>query len=172
MHVWRHTVHALLVWLSIICVYSLRVYYSVVFKMEAEQYAEAIANLERRERILIMELKDVLTDISTPDSSDVEDNEVKEIELPQVRDALMRVVSSPLRWTEYSGLYELAEYRAKAKLKVRFAKKLVKTVQLGPLLMSQDFITSLQRVELTYPDDGGRTSLNSLVAIHNLIKSE
>jgi len=143
-----------------------------LFEMEADQLAEAIADLDRRERILIMELKDVLTDISTPDSSDVEDDEVEEIELTRVRDALMQVESSPRHWTEYSGLYEMEDYRAKAKLKVRFAKKLVKTVHLGPLMMSQDFIMSLQRVELTYPDDGGREGLNSLVAIHNVIKNE
>ncbi len=50
--------------------------------MEADNLAEVIADLDRRERILIMELKDVLTDTATPDSSDVEDNEVEELELP------------------------------------------------------------------------------------------
>jgi hypothetical protein len=140
--------------------------------MEADNLAEAIADLDRQERILEMELMDVLTDIATPDSSDVEveDEEVEELELPQVRDALMQVESSPSRWTEYSELYQRANYRAKAKLKVRFAKKLVKTIHLGPTMMSQNYIQSLQRVESTYPDDGGRAGINSLVAIHNVIK--
>ncbi len=86
--------------------------------MEAENIAEVIADLDRRERVLTMELKDVLTDISTPDSSDVEDDEVEELEMPRVRDALMQVESSPRRWTEYSELYQHEDYRAKAKLKV------------------------------------------------------
>jgi hypothetical protein len=121
-----------------------------------------------------MELMDVLTDIATPDSSDVEveDEEVEELELPQVLDALMQVESSPSRWTEYSELYQRADYRAKAKLKVRYAKKLVKTVHLGPTMMSQNYIQSLQRVESTYPDNGGRVGINSLVAIHNVIKND
>ncbi len=116
-----------------------------------------------------MELKDVLTDISTPESSDVEDDEVEEVELPQVRDALMQVDSFPRRWTEYSSLYENEDYRSKAKLKIRFAKKLIRTVHLRPLMMSLAFVRSLERVELTYPDDGGREGLNSLVAMHNVI---
>ncbi len=84
----------------------------------------------------------------------------------------MQVDSSPRRWTEYSELYQHEDYRSKAKLKVRFAKKLVKTIHLGPLMMSQEFIQSLQRVELTYPDNGGREGLNTLVAIHNVIINE
>ncbi len=60
-----------------------------MFEMEADNLAEAIADLDRQERILTLELMDVLTDIATPDSSDVEveDEEVEELELPQVRDA-------------------------------------------------------------------------------------
>jgi len=106
--------------------------------MEADNLAKAIADLDRQERLLEMELMDVLTDIATPDSSDVEveDEEVEELELPQVREALMQVESSPSRWTEYSDLYQRADYRTKAKLKVRFAKKLVKTIHLGPELHS------------------------------------
>ena len=105
-------------------------------KMEAEDLAEAIADLDRRERVLVMELKDVLTDVSTPESSDVEDDEVEEVELPQVRAALQHVEPLPRHWTEYSGLYESEEYRSKAKLKIRFVKKLVRTVHLRPLMMS------------------------------------
>ncbi len=140
--------------------------------MEANDLAAVIADLDRRERVLIMELKDVLTDISTPESSDVEDDVVEEVELPRVCDALLRVETFPRCWTEYCGLYENEDYRSKAKLKVRFVKKLIRTVHLGPLMMSPDFIQSLQRVELTYPDDGGREGLNSLVAMHNVIKDQ
>ena len=140
--------------------------------MEAENLAEAIADLDRRERVLIMELEDVLTDVSTPETSDVEDDEVEEVELPQVREALLRVESLPRRWTSYSGLYESEEYRSKAQLKLRFVKNLVRTVRLRPLMMSVAFVRSLERVEETYPDDGGRKGLNSLIALHNIIVNE
>ena len=140
-----------------------------LFKMENDNLTEAIAYLDRRERVLIMELKDVLTDIPTPESSDVEDDEVEEVEMPQVRDALMRVEPFPRRWTEFANLYEDEAYRSKAKLKVRFLKNLIRTVHLRPLMTSLAFVRSLERVELTYPDDGGRKGLNSLVALHNNI---
>ena len=137
--------------------------------MEGEDLAEAIADLDRRERVLLMELEDVLTDVSTPDASDVEGDEVEEVELPQVREALLRVESLPRRWTRYSSLYECVEFRRKAQLKLRFVKNLVRTVHLRPLMMSVAFVRSLERVEETYPDDGGRKGLNSLIALHNIL---
>ncbi len=140
--------------------------------MEAEDLAEVIADLDRRERVLVMELEDVLTDVSTPDTSDVEDDEVEEVELPQVREALLRVESLPRRWTRYSGLYESEEYRIKAQLKLRFVKNLIRTVHLRPLMMSVAFVRSLERVEETYPDDGGRKGLNSLIALHNILVND
>ncbi len=42
------------------------------FEMEAINLAEAIADLDRQERLLTLELLDVLTDIATPDVSDTE----------------------------------------------------------------------------------------------------
>ena len=146
--------------------------YTTYFEMEAADLAEAIADLDRQERDLTLELMDVLTDIDTPDASDAEpeDEEVEELELPQVRNVLMQVDSSPSRPTEYSELYQRADYREKARLKVRFAQKLVKTIHLGPMMASDVFIQSLQHVESTYPDDGGRDGLNTLVAIHNVVK--
>ena len=137
--------------------------------MEAEDLAVAIADLDHREGVLVMQLEDVLTDVSTPESSDVEDDEVEEVELPQVRDVLLRVEPLPRRWTRYSALYESEEYRSKANLKIRFVKNLIRTVRLRSLMMTGAFLQSLERVEMTYPDDGGREGLNTLIALHNVI---
>ena len=43
-------------------------------RMEAEDLANAIADLDRREQVLLMELEDVLTDVTTPESSDVDED--------------------------------------------------------------------------------------------------
>jgi len=139
--------------------------------MEAGDLAEAIADLDRQERLLTLELMDVLTDIATPEASDAEaeDEDVEEIDLANVRSSLMQVDSFPRRYTEYSELYQRAEYRSKAKLKVRFVKKLLKSVRLEPLMAGPNLIASLNRVESTYPDDGGREGINLLVAIHNIV---
>ena len=109
-----------------------------VLEMETVDLIEAIADLDRQERQLTLELKDVLTDIATPEVSDIEaDNEdteeTEETDLDNVRASLMQVDSNPRRYTEYSELYQRAEYQMKAKLKVRFAKKLLKSVRLEPL---------------------------------------
>jgi len=142
-----------------------------VLEMEAVNLAEAIADLDRQERLLTLELKDVLCDIATPEVSDTEaDNEDnEETDLANVRGSLMQVDSYPRRHTEYSELYQRAEYRLKAKLKVRFAKKLLKSVRLEPLMAGPNLVESLNRVESTYPDDGGREGINLLVAIHNVV---
>ncbi len=52
--------------------------------------------LDRRERELQMELLDVLTDIATPDNSDVEGEDVEELIMPAARQALLDTRSSPL----------------------------------------------------------------------------
>ena len=142
-----------------------------MLEMEAVNLAEAIADLDRQERLLTLELKDVLCDIATPEASDTEaDNEDnEETDLANVRGSLMQVDSYPRRYTEYSELYQRAEYRLKAKLKVRFAKKLLKSVRLEPLMAGPNLVESLNRVESTYPDDGGREGINLLVAIHNIV---
>ena len=76
--------------------------------MEAVDLAEAIADLDRQERLLTLELKDVLCDIATPEASDTEaDNEDnEETDLANVRGSLMQVDSFPRRHTEYSELYQ------------------------------------------------------------------
>ncbi len=139
--------------------------------MEAVNLAEAIADLDRQERLLTLELLDVLADIATPDVSDAEteDTETEETDLGPVRDTLMQVDPIPRQYTEYSELYQRVEYRSKAKRKVRFAKRLVKSARLEPLMTGPNLVASLNRVQTTYPDDGGREGINLLVAIHNVI---
>ncbi len=141
------------------------------FEMEAINLAEAIADLDRQERLLSLELLDVLTDITTPDASDTETDgmEAVESDLASTRDTLKRVDPIPRRHTEYSELYQRNEYRSKAKLKVRFAKNLIKSIRLEPLMAGPNLVESLNRVVATYPDDGGREGINLLVAIHNII---
>jgi hypothetical protein len=52
-------------------------------------------DLDPQERALQMELLDVLTDIATPDNSDVEGEEVEELTMPAVRQALLNAQTYP-----------------------------------------------------------------------------
>jgi hypothetical protein len=84
-----------------------------------ENIQDHIQLLERQEKVLQMELMDVLSDITTPDNSDVEGEEVEEPAMPDVRRALLEVGACPTRWTAYTELYQNHEYCMKAQKKVR-----------------------------------------------------
>jgi len=135
----------------------------------AGNLSKELQELDRQERELRMELLDVLTDITTPDNSDVEGEEVEELTMPAARQALLDARSFPTRWTPYSELYRSQVYREKAARKVRVMKKMIKRHAMAELLMNQHFTTALNQIEQVYPDDGGRTGLNSLVACHHVI---
>ena len=132
---------------------------------------DELEDLDRRERWLMMELQDVLTDIATPDSSDVEGDEIEELAMPQVRNTLLRAESQPRHWTTYQWLYDDPEYVRKANMKVKLVKNMVKTHQITSTVLTQQFATALQRIDTTYPDDGGRIGLNSLVVFHNVVNN-
>jgi hypothetical protein len=131
-----------------------------------------LLSLERQEQILQMELLDVLTDLSTPDNSDAEGEEIDERVLPTVRQALLEVKACPTRWTQYAQLYQCPTYKAKAEKKVRKMKNMVKRCTLSEVMLNQRFTTALQLIEEVYPDDGGRAGINSLVACHHVINPE
>ena len=135
----------------------------------AGNLSKELQELDRQERQLRMELLDVLTDITTPDNSDVEGEEVEDLTMPAAKQALLDARSFPTRWTPYSELYRPQVYREKAARKVRVMKKMIKRHTMAELLMNQHFTTALNQIEQVYPDDGGRTGLNSLVACHHVI---
>ncbi len=135
----------------------------------AGNLSKELQELDRQERQLRMELLDVLTDITTPDNSDVEGEEVEDLTMPAAKQALLDARSFPTRWTPYSELYRSQVYREKAARKVRVMKKMIKRHTMAELLMNQHFTTALNQIEQVYPDDGGRTGLNSLVACHHVI---
>jgi len=135
----------------------------------AGNLSKELQELDREERQLRMELLDVLTDITTPDNSDVEGEEVEDLTMPAAKQALLDASSFPARWTPYSELYRSQVYREKAARKVRVMKKMIKRHAMAELLMNQHFTTALNQIEQVYPDDGGRTGLNSLVACHHVI---
>lgn len=136
----------------------------------AGKRSREMQELDRRERELQMELLDVLTDIATPDNSDVEGEDVEELIMPAARQALLDTRSSPIRWTPYAELDQSRVYREKAAKKVRMMKKMVKKFTVAEVMLNQRFTTALNQIEQIYPDDGGRTGLNSLVACHHVLK--
>ena len=128
-----------------------------------------ILALDREEKRLQMELEDVLSDMETPENSDVEGEDVEEQDLPMVRQTLMDTRSCPVRWTTYLPLYQDQVYREKAEKKVRKLKNMAKKFTISGVILTQQFASSLRRIEALYPDDGGRVGLNSLMACYYLL---
>ena len=155
-------------------VLKLRNYFvkSFLQNIKMERLQAEIQFLDREERVLQMELMDVLSEVTTPDNSDVEGEDIEEPAMPDVRRALLEVGALPTRWTAYSELYQNAEYRMKAQKKVRKLKNMIKKCTLNEVMMNLQYITALQNVERNYPDDGGRAGLNSLVACDHVLNPE
>ena len=64
-----------------------------------------IQECDREIKQLELELLDVLTNVATPDNSDVEGEEVPEPYLQGVKQTLLNVEAIPVRETAYSELY-------------------------------------------------------------------
>jgi seryl-tRNA synthetase len=138
----------------------------------ADQIADIEAEIEelnRKERRLDLELKDVLTDLTTPEATD-DEKEEDDDDQESARMAKQDLLASqmiPPRATDYSVLYTDNEYRSKATRKMVRMKNVVKTTaNLAQILIDDRFAAELARVERVYPDDGGRDHLNRLVAIY------
>jgi hypothetical protein len=91
--------------------------------MEADKFKYRINLCNSRIRQLTLELLDVLTDVNTPDNSDVEGDEVDEPLFQGVRQVLLQVEAIPTRPTAYLELYGKEWYCAKAEKSAKNEKR-------------------------------------------------
>ncbi len=133
--------------------------------IEIKDLGEQINNLE-------MEVFDVLTNVETPESSDVEGEEVDEPEFRGPKQALLEVETLPQRETTYSPRYRCPYYRMRAERKVKLMKEEIKKNSLARVLLDPEFPIILENVQTVYPDDGGRRYINSLVVCHTILKPD
>lgn len=128
-----------------------------------------IRDIKRQMKTLDLEMKDVLTCVETPESSDVEGDDVDEPEVDGPHNVLLRVEAVPQRETEYSSLYLNQRYSENAEKKVRLMKEEIKKNLISEILLNPEFPDILDDIRETYPDDGGRNFINSLVACHIIL---
>ena len=128
--------------------------------------SEAGNVLERYFRSL--EKLDILSAVETPDTSDVEGEEIDEPLFRGYKQIYLSVEAVPSRKTSYSNLYEFPKYRAKAELKVRRMKAEVKKRGLSETRNIPEFNRIVFGLEELYPDDGGRRMIAFLVACHKI----
>ena len=128
--------------------------------------SEAGNVLERYFRSL--EKLDILSAVETPDTSDVEGEEIDEPLFRGYKQIYLSVEAVPSRKTSYSNLYEFPKYRAKAELKVRRMKAEVKKRGLSETRNIPEFNRIVDGLEKLYRDDGGRRMIAFLVACHKI----
>jgi hypothetical protein len=115
-----------------------------------------------------LEKLDILSAVETPDTSDVEGEEIDEPLFRGHKQIYLSVEAVPSRKTSYSNLYEFPKYRAKAELKVRRMKAEVKKRGLSETRNIREFNRIVFGLEKLYPDDGGRRMIAFLVACHKI----
>jgi hypothetical protein len=125
-----------------------------------------------------MEVQDVFADIATPPTSEDEDPEAPLLHPPTTPHILQRLhdmlaaVSTPSRGTSYSDLYSNSQYVRNVTKKLKKMKKRAKQVDFESVYMDELFWIHLNRIERTYPDDGGRAFLNHLVALESHLTTQ
>jgi len=131
-----------------------------------------IGDIKQQLKTLDLEMKDVLTCVETPDSSDVDGDDVDEPEADGPRNVLLQVEAIPQREADFSSLYLNQRYRENAEKKVRLMKEEVRKNLISEILLNPEFPDILDDIRETYPDDGGRNFINSLMACHIILTSD
>jgi len=138
-------------------------------RMVLDKLNHEIGDIKQQLKTLDLEMKDVLTCVETPDSSDVEGDDVDEPEAEGPRNVLLQVEAIPQREADFSSLYLNQRYRENAEKKVRLMKEEVRKNFISEIFLNPEFPDILDDIREAYPDDGGRNFINSLVACHIIL---
>ena len=128
-----------------------------------------------------MELQDVLTDVVTPTTSDDEDeepetpllhppNSARIMELFQ--NMLCATHTSVTANTPYEPLYKQYQYKRNVNKKIKKMKQNARKCNFEAIYNDNAFWLQLERIQDTYKNNGGRTFLNYLVALHCYLTNE
>jgi hypothetical protein len=139
-----------------------------------ENLQEEIEALGRHERNLEMELKDVLTDVSTPENSDEEGENVEYHEEQSdiarlFKNCILNAVGEPTEICNFIMRFQDPEYRQRTARKMKKMKKMVKMADIETILEDPRYLEELRRIGETYPNHGGREFLNELVAVYCIL---
>jgi len=85
---------------------------------------------------------------------------------------MLAAVSTLARDTNFSALYHDPNYLYKVSKKMKKMKKNAKRVDFETVYRDECFWHHLARIQRTYPDDGGRSFLNHLVALEGHLTTE
>jgi hypothetical protein len=136
--------------------------------MNLQHINEEIAALARQERNLEMELDDALTDITSAENSDSEDeihNEEDDI-VRLFKNCILNANGQPTELCSFIMRYEDPNYRRSMRRKMKKMKNKVKASDIQAVLSNPAYMVELERIRRTYPNHGGREFLNELIATY------
>ena len=151
---------------------------TMTFILQLYRFVSNIERLDNEARRLEMELLDVVNDIETPPTSEDEDPEAPIVNPPttphiaQMLLNMLAAVSTLSRDTAFSALYHDRNYLHKVSKKMKKMKKRAKVVDFESVYRDECFWHHLARIQRTYPDNGGRSFLNHLVALEGHLTTE
>ena len=136
--------------------------------MDIQQIEEEIAALDRQERNLEMELDDALTDITSPENSDSEDEDHHEEDniVRLFKNCILNANNRPTELCTFLMRYEDPVYRRRMERKMKKMKNQVKASDIEAVLSNPAYTAELNRIRGTYPNHGGREFLNELIAAY------
>ena len=144
--------------------------------MNAQELQAAIRQTEAEVRRIGLELKDVLTDVETPDVSEDEgqvqlvDERTPHFQILKRR--LLSISEQPRRRCEFGSLYQNEEYKKKQRRKMKLLRKEIKSTNIEDLMEDPLYEQVLQDIRTTYPHCAGRWLLNELVALHRVLNTD
>lgn len=141
---------------------------------------DEIDEITRQEQRIEMELQDVLTDVTTPENSDTEDelnaipinaadlgqNEPNYEAAQEQLGEFLAARVTPTSEVPFSTLYSNPQYVRNAKRKLKKLKRIARRANFGKAFSEKRFWRQYSRVRDLYPHHGGREDLNGLVALY------
>ena len=134
------------------------------------------------DRQMDMELQDVLTDVETPTTSDDDEDENPETPLlhppntARISELFQNMLSvthtSVTEDTPYAPLYKQYQYKKNVNKKMKKMKKNARECNFEAIYNDNAFWLQLERIGDTYQNNGGRTFINYLVALHCYLMNE
>ena len=116
----------------------------------AEEIRAEIALIDDRVKILDLELKDVLTDVSTPDVSEDEEETPLTPEGSEhfriIKNRFLSISELPRRRCDFAKLYQDPEYRKLARRKIKLLRKEVRSANIEGLMQDPLYEEVLRRI--------------------------
>jgi cobalamin biosynthesis protein CobT len=134
---------------------------------------DQIAALDAADNRLTLELQDILTDVTSPENSDEEDEDQEIVSRSRLSNNIVvlfeRMKSAtviPNEDAAYSSLYDVERYRQRTTRKLKKMKKVLRDSHFNLVVRDARFQAEVSRVRNLYTDLGGRVGLDLLVALY------